>query len=72
MCRRWNWRNAEFSKITTQSQRIVINIDGINGTPQSTIIDARNELAELLKIHCNANIITELLTKDNPEISLSE
>jgi DNA/RNA-binding domain of Phe-tRNA-synthetase-like protein len=72
MCRRWNWRNAEFSKITLNSQRIVINIDGINGIPQSTISDARNELAELLKIHCNANIITGLLTKDNPKMSLSE
>lgn len=72
MCRRWNWRNAEFSKITTNSRRIVINIDGINGIPRSTISDARDELAELLKIHCNADIITGLLTKDNPEMSLPE
>lgn len=70
MCRRWNWRNAEFSKITTESQKIVINIDGINGIPQSIISDARDELAELLKTHCNANIITGLLTKDNPKMSL--
>ncbi len=72
MCRRWNWRNAEFSKITTESQEIIINIDGINGIPQSIIAEARDELAELLKIHCNANLTTDLLTKNHQEIFLSE
>ncbi len=72
MCRRWNWRNAEFSKITTESQEIIINIDGINGIPQSIIAEARDELAELLKIHCNANLTTDLLTENHQEIFLSE
>lgn len=72
MCRRWNWRNAEFSKITTNSKNIVINIDGINGIPESEILKARDELAELLKIHCNADLITDLLTIDKREISLVE
>jgi len=72
MCRRWNWRNAEFSKITTESQEIIINIDGINGIPQSIIGEARDELAELLKIHCNANLTTDLLTINHQEIILSE
>ena len=72
MCRRWNWRNAEFSKITTESQEIVINIDGINGIPQTIITEARDELAELLKIHCNANLRKDLLTINHQEIILSE
>lgn len=72
MCRRWNWRNAEFSKITTSSKNIVINIDGINGIPKLDILKARDELAELLKIHCNASLITDLLTVDKWETLLVE
>jgi len=70
MCRRWNWRNAEFSKITTNSHKIVINIDGIDGIPQSIIIQARDELADLLKLHCSAILYTDLLTIDKPELPL--
>lgn len=72
MCRRWNWRNAEFSKITLDSREIVINIDGIDSIPPSIIIDARDELAELLENHCQAEFRVNLLTQDHPEISLSE
>ncbi len=72
MCRRWNWRNAEFSKITTGSQRIVINIDGIDAIPESTIIQARDELDNLLKLHCNADTVTELLLREKQEICLSD
>ena len=72
MCRRWNWRNADFSKITTKSKKIVINIDGINGIPRSVISEARDELAELLKIHCDASLTAGLLDKDDREMLLSE
>ena len=72
MCRRWNWRNAEFSKITLDSQAIIINIDGIDGIPQSVILDARDELAGLLETHCQAESRVALLTQNHPEMSLSE
>ncbi len=70
MCRRWNWRNAEFSKISIDSKNIVINIDGIGDVPQSTVIKARDELANLLQIHCQAILETEIITKNVLEISL--
>lgn len=28
-CRRWTWRNADFSKITEQTNNLVINVDGL-------------------------------------------
>lgn len=68
MCRRWNWRNAEFSKITLDSKEIVINVDGIGSIPENVIIEARDELAELLKEHCSAAVTTELLNAQNQEI----
>ncbi len=72
MCRRWNWRNAEFSKISNDTRKIVINIDGIDGIPTSSIIEARDELAGLLQEHCAAKLTTNLLTCSNREICLPE
>ena len=70
MCRRWNWRNAEFSKITEDTREIVINVDGIEGIPTSVIIEARDELADLLREHCAAIVTTDLLTRQNQQIPL--
>jgi len=70
MCRRWNWRNGDFSKITEESKRIVINVDGIGSIPQSLIEEARDELAKLLVEECNADLKTDLLNEDRREIEL--
>jgi len=70
MCRRWNWRNGAFSKITEKTKRIVINIDGIDSIPQSAIIKARDELAELLIEQCKAKLITDFLDINNTEIKI--
>ncbi len=69
MCRRWNWRNGDFTKISEHTKQLVINIDGIGCVPQSLIESARDELATLLTQHCNAKVQTGIITKDNREIN---
>jgi lysyl-tRNA synthetase class 2 len=70
MCRRWNWRNGDFSKITEDTKKMVINIDGIGVVPQSVIEEARDELAKLLIEHCKADLSTNLMDQDNSEIEI--
>lgn len=71
MCRKWNWRNGDFTKITPNTKKIVINIDGINPVSQNLIEDARNELADLLIEHCQAKITIALSNKNRKEIGLN-
>jgi DNA/RNA-binding domain of Phe-tRNA-synthetase-like protein len=61
MCRRWNWRNGDFTKILETTKRLVINIDGIAPVPRSVIESARDELAALLVDRCSAKVSTDLL-----------
>jgi DNA/RNA-binding domain of Phe-tRNA-synthetase-like protein len=61
MCRRWNWRNGDFTKILDTTRKLVINIDGIAPVPRSVIESARDELATLLTERCNAKLATDLL-----------
>ena len=70
MCRRWNWRNGDFSKITEDTKKMVINIDGIGVVSQLVIEEARDELAKLLIEQCKAELSTGLIDRDNREIEI--
>ena len=71
MCRRWNWRNGDFSKITTSTKKIVINVDGIGPANETLIVEARNELADLLTKYCGAKCQTDLLNSEKSEIEIA-
>ena len=71
MCRKWNWRNGDFSKITENTKKIVINVDGADIVPESLIKEAKDELAELLKENCRASLITDLLSSKKNEIVIN-
>lgn len=71
MCRRWNWRNGDFTKITEHTKKIVINIDGIGPVSRSLVEEDRDELAKLLAEQCSAKLITDLLDKDKREIDIN-
>ncbi|MCR4428408.1 MAG: phenylalanine--tRNA ligase beta subunit-related protein [Caldiserica bacterium] len=70
MCRKWNWRNGDFSKILESTRRVVINVDGAETVPEKRVIEARDELADLLSKHCSATLTTDLLNAGNREIIL--
>lgn len=70
MCRRWNWRNGDFSKIEERSKKIVINLDGAGIVPESLIIRARDEMADLLVRECSAKVETSLLNQKMNEIEI--
>jgi DNA/RNA-binding domain of Phe-tRNA-synthetase-like protein len=70
MCRRWNWRNGDFTKITQETRKLIINIDAIGPVSRSLIEEARDELMKLLVKYCEADLATGLLNKGKNEIIL--
>jgi len=71
MCRRWNWRNGDLTKLSEATKEMVINLDGIEPVSSSLIKQARDELAQLLIEHCQAKLTTDLLNKNKPEIEMN-
>jgi DNA/RNA-binding domain of Phe-tRNA-synthetase-like protein len=71
MCRRWNWRNGDFTKIQESTTKLVINIDGIDPVPRSLIEEARDELALLLTQQCRAKLSTDLLDTNRRVIDIA-
>lgn len=70
MCRRWNWRNGDFAKITEKSKKILLNVEGIGPISTETIIKARDELAMLLAEYCSAVVTVDYLDSGKPSIEI--
>ena len=70
MCRRWNWRNGDSTKIEVDSQSLVINVDCLPPITPETGIQARDELAELLAEHCDAETEIGSLHRDCREYTI--
>lgn len=70
MCRRWNWRNGDITKIEIDSKEILLNIDCLPPSSPDIGNKARDELAELLKLHCKAEVETMHLNYSIREIDI--
>jgi DNA/RNA-binding domain of Phe-tRNA-synthetase-like protein len=63
LCRRWTWRNSDFSKLTTATRAVAINVDMM--VPpffEADVAAALSELAEMIKFFCGGQVKTHLLT----------
>jgi DNA/RNA-binding domain of Phe-tRNA-synthetase-like protein len=53
MCRRWNWRNAHFSRITAETTRALINVDAfVPPLESASLRAAADTMAELVTHFC--------------------
>ena len=72
LCRRWNWRNADFSKITPETRNLAINIDGMQpAIARSEIEQAAGDLKQLLMRYCGGTISILYLDRLNREAEAS-
>lgn len=60
VCRRWNWREAERTKLTEHTKNAIIVLDALAPIGQATIKEALHELASLIKEYCGGEVIYEV------------
>ena len=65
MCRRWNWRNGHKTRITEETQTIVMNIDVLGEKSETRAVETRDRVAGMLEEFCQAETNTTLLTPSN-------
>lgn len=71
LCRRWNWRNADFSKITPESSCCVINVDGLTpAISRAEMEAATEELALTILRICRGVVSTHYLDGQRPETEI--
>lgn len=72
MCRRWNWKNGEITKIVPDSKQIVVNVDSLPPITPDIANGARDELAQLLTQHCKAECEVTHLSSEQRAVNIFE
>ncbi len=66
MCRRWNWRNGFQTRITEDTEAMLMNIDGLGEDSEERTASIRDRVARMLVQYCSAEVETALLSPAAP------
>jgi DNA/RNA-binding domain of Phe-tRNA-synthetase-like protein len=70
LCRRWTWRQAEFTKLTRATTHAAINVDGLPPVTRCEIEMICEELAVQVRMFCGAQVECKYLAEDSPVIEV--
>jgi len=70
ICRRWNWKEAERTKLTQDTRNAVLVVERLPPIPEEMVFRATADLAGLVETYCGGRITTAMLDRDNPETVL--
>ncbi len=72
VCRRWNWREADRTKLTETTKNAIIIIENLIPSENHTLISALDEMKKLLESYCNAKCKIKILTASYSSIDLKD
>ena len=70
LCRRWNWREAERTKLTLDTRSLVLVVEGLPPVGMERVGAATAELAELVQDFAGGSVEMALLNAEKPEVTL--
>lgn len=70
LTRRWNFRDADASKITEKTSNLVMFLDATPEIPVEKVKSALNELESFYKKYCTGKYFTNITSIENPVINL--
>jgi DNA/RNA-binding domain of Phe-tRNA-synthetase-like protein len=70
LTRRWNYRDADATKITEETRELVMFLDASPAISIEKVEEAIEELKTLYEKHCGGECITKIASKENPVIEL--
>jgi DNA/RNA-binding domain of Phe-tRNA-synthetase-like protein len=70
ICRRWNWKEADRTKLTQETKNAFLVIESLPPVSRDTVETAIRELADLVKQYCGGMVSTAFLDKDHREVKL--
>ncbi len=70
LCRRWNWRECEKSKMTESTKNVAIVVEGLSPFTENEIKEITQELSELIQKYCSGTTDTHILNVNNSEINI--
>lgn len=62
-CRRWNWREADRTKLTEQTRNAIIVVEALSPASKREVEGAAQELADLIKQYCGGEVSFYVVAK---------
>jgi DNA/RNA-binding domain of Phe-tRNA-synthetase-like protein len=72
LCRRWNWKEADRTKLTPETRRAILVFEGLPPVGAEEIAEATGALAALIHAHCGGGMTTGILDRTRPAMELEE
>lgn len=72
ICRRWNWKEADRTKLTPATKNAFLILEALPPVDQATLEAALNELALLIERFCGGTVSVAIINEKNPEVTLKK
>ncbi|HEV8581085.1 MAG TPA: phenylalanine--tRNA ligase beta subunit-related protein [Thermoanaerobaculia bacterium] len=70
ICRRWNWKEADRTKLTAATRNAVLVIEGLPPVGPDLVRRACEELAVLVHENCGGEVAVTIVDRDRPRTAL--
>jgi DNA/RNA-binding domain of Phe-tRNA-synthetase-like protein len=70
LCRRWNWKEADRTKLTEATRDGFLVVEALPPVTRAELEAALGELAEMVRSHCGGAVRTAILDGANPQTLL--
>ena len=70
ICRRFNWREADRTKLTEETKNGILVLEGISPVTKEEVENATRELKELIQEFCGGNITYYILDENKLELEI--
>ncbi|MFH1448508.1 MAG: phenylalanine--tRNA ligase beta subunit-related protein [Candidatus Micrarchaeota archaeon] len=70
LCRRWNWRECDKSKMTEETKNVALVVEGLPPVTKEEVETIINELSGLVQTFCGGEIKMSILNSSVSEVDL--
>lgn len=72
LCRRWNWRECDKSKMTVESTNLCLVVEGLPPISAEGVRRISAELGEAIERFCGGSTILHLVDRDTPVVEIEK
>ena len=70
LCRRWNWRECDKTKMTEETRDVVLVVEGLLPVTQDEISAVVDDLSQMVSEYCGGDIMTAVLNEVNAGVEI--
>ncbi|HYB52706.1 MAG TPA: phenylalanine--tRNA ligase beta subunit-related protein [Thermoanaerobaculia bacterium] len=68
ICRRWNWKEADRTKLTERTRNAMVVVEGLPPVARNDVAAAIEEIARSIRAHCGGEVETAILDRGRPSL----